>query len=877
MPGIKFLIGLLGIFMAVSEFTVDASPLNIPNLSTMTKSKRDLLLARRRVEGSRHSLFSRSPTHGKGNLLNKLLDVGLQGPPPLGGKEGKIGKEGKGGGLLGEILGLVPGKEGVGPPELLGGPPPPPDLLGGPPPPPELLGGAAPPPPGGKEAGKAGLPPPPPPEALARNTTQRAEAGRGGPPEVSSGRGAEAAKLSGVKLGEANPGLTAKGKEGKAGKADLIPEVSSGQLEVSSGRGAEAAKLSGVKLGEANPGQASKGKEGKAGKEDPVPEVSSGQLEVSSGRGAEAAKLSGVKLGEVNPGPTTRGKEGKAGKEDPVPEVSSGQLEVSSGRGAEAAKLSGAKLGEVNPGPTPRGKEGKAGKEDPIPEGSRAQSLIAGEEGAIGLPGNLGKAGKAGKGEGGGTRLVRDAAITLAQASKLIDNSMQLMQSSSINATDLKSAAEQGAKIANGEDFLREVLASASKDPAAAQKSLGIIRDNAQLVTQGFDDIAKNSEDKAKVKEGLEKMGAARKQVILANTELIQDVSRDSRGTRGGAEQRQLNKAVKTTEKPAENKANEATQKKSAEEAQKNLALQSKAVDDQLAIIAKQDSGAAEIATAAQKALEQESAQHFHREVLASVANNPAAAMQALGNVRDHEFNQVVAGLRSIAANSQNSEAVKNAMSVVTQGRKFIVAANQKLIELSGGSAAEANVKDNKAADEKSAKVAEKKEDKVSKEKDNQEAKLNQEQVATQEKKENKEEVNKNGNEAEKKKKEEEQVEKKKKDEEEGKKKKEEEQEEKKKKQEEEGKKRTEEEEAKVKEEEDGQKKAENKDAEGKADEKQEKAKKTTQEQQSKEQDAKKEEGVSKEDAVKEETVAARTKNINEEAAVEAEAKTVQV
>jgi hypothetical protein len=32
------------------------------------------------------------------------------------------------------------------------------------------------------------------------------------------------------------------------------------------------------------------------------------------------------------------------------------------------------------------------------------------------------------------------------------------------------------------------------------------------------------------------------------------------------------------------------------------------------------------------------------------------------------------AGLRSIAANSQNSEAVKNSMAVVTQGRKFIVA-----------------------------------------------------------------------------------------------------------------------------------------------------------------------------------------------------------
>jgi hypothetical protein len=31
-----------------------------------------------------------------------------------------------------------------------------------------------------------------------------------------------------------------------------------------------------------------------------------------------------------------------------------------------------------------------------------------------------------------------------------------------------------------------------------------------KTLSQGFDDIAKNSEDKAKVKEGLEKMGAAR-------------------------------------------------------------------------------------------------------------------------------------------------------------------------------------------------------------------------------------------------------------------------------------------------------------------------------------------------------------------------------
>ncbi|KAH9446476.1 hypothetical protein Pst134EA_030394 [Puccinia striiformis f. sp. tritici] len=143
------------------------------------------------------------------------------------------------------------------------------------------------------------------------------------------------------------------------------------------------------------------------------------------------------------------------------------------------------------------------------------------------------------------------------------------------------------------------------------------------------------------------------------------------------------------------------------------------AVDDQIAIIGKQGTSAAEIQKAANKALEEGSAQHFSREVLASGSSNASAAMQALGLVRDHEFPQVVAGLRFIAANSNNTEAVKSAVASVTEGRKFITEANQKLIELSGGAATAANVKEKKAVEVNDTKVAEVKDQKVARDTDN--------------------------------------------------------------------------------------------------------------------------------------------------------------
>ncbi|WAR63498.1 hypothetical protein PtB15_17B98 [Puccinia triticina] len=366
-----------------------------------------------------------------------------------------------------------------------------------------------------------------------------------------------------------------------------------------------------------------------AGAPPPIPEVGSGR----SGEAAAKLRTSGVKLGQADAAPRQRGKEGKLDEPPPPPPI----VESANEKVKDLAK-EGA------------GERKKAEKEKTV-EKDKIKKDNGGEEDIPEV--SSGKEGKAGKGEGelGGGRLVREAAITLAQANRLIENSMQFMQSSTANSTDIKKAAELAVKLGNAEDFLREVLASASQDPASAQKSLGIIRDNGQVLTL----------------------------------------------------QRQLNLAGKANEKVAENKfVNDGAQKKSIEEAQKNPASQSKTVDDQIAIIAKEGTDATAIAAAAQKALEGESAQHFSREVLASGAKNPAEAMQALGSVRDHQFNQVVAGLRSIAANSKNAEAVKTAVSVVNQGRKFIVAANEKLIELSGGTAAEVNVKDNnKAAEEK--------------------------------------------------------------------------------------------------------------------------------------------------------------------------------
>ncbi|POW19980.1 hypothetical protein PSHT_04161 [Puccinia striiformis] len=214
MPGIKSLIAVLGTLVIVSNFNVDASPLHVPNLSTLTKTKRDSFL-----------LDTGTGLPGE--------DVGPAGKEGPGGKEGKIG------GLLGDILGL--GKEGG----AAGLPTPPlPELLGkvaglAPPPPPELLGkvaGLAPPPPPlpGVPPPTAGTLPPPPAGTLPPPPAGTLPSPPGVTPPPTVALGEQAKGKAAVKAEPETKGKDGRaGKEGGAGEKlgdkEALPEVASGK------------------------------------------------------------------------------------------------------------------------------------------------------------------------------------------------------------------------------------------------------------------------------------------------------------------------------------------------------------------------------------------------------------------------------------------------------------------------------------------------------------------------------------------------------------------------------------------------------------------------------------------------------------------------
>lgn len=277
-------------------------------------------------------------------------------------------------------------------------------------------------------------------------------------------------------------------------------------------------------------------------------------------------------------------------------------------------------------------------------------------------------------------KVVRQAGLELAKATKNVDNAVLIIQNPASTPEAIQKAAEDAIKNEEAEDFPREALASASRDPAAAQASLAIIRDKGPIVVGAFQEIAKNPGDKAKVQEELGKITIARLQVVPANFDLI-----------GGSKQGNRRLISKISISPSQtaigSKISDEAQKKVVEEAQKNLASQTKIVDEQVAVIEKQGAKPEEIEEAAKKALVQEAGEEFAREVLASAASDAKAAMEALAAVRDHGPNQVVAGFKAIAANSKDPAAVKKGLESVITGRKSVVPANLKLIELSGGAA----------------------------------------------------------------------------------------------------------------------------------------------------------------------------------------------
>ncbi|EFP92338.1 uncharacterized protein PGTG_18012 [Puccinia graminis f. sp. tritici CRL 75-36-700-3] len=275
---------------------------------------------------------------------------------------------------------------------------------------------------------------------------------------------------------------------------------------------------------------------------------------------------------------------------------------------------------------------------------------------------------------------VKQAASDLFKATKNVDNDVLIIQNPASTTEDIKKAAADALKNEDAEDFPRQALASVAQDPEAAQGSLAVIRDKGPIVVQAFKDIHKNAEDKTKVQEELSKVTLARLQVVPANFDLMGGIP--------GASRSLVSKvAIGPSQQAIGKNITDAAQKKVIEEQQKNLASQTKIVDEQMAIIQKEGSKPEEIEQAAKKALVQEAGEEFAREVLASAATDAKAAMAALGEVRDNGPSKVVQGFKLIESNAKDPAAVKKAADLVVEGRKHVVPANLKLIELSGGSA----------------------------------------------------------------------------------------------------------------------------------------------------------------------------------------------
>ncbi|KAI7935662.1 hypothetical protein MJO28_016533 [Puccinia striiformis f. sp. tritici] len=228
-----------------------------------------------------------------------------------------------------------------------------------------------------------------------------------------------------------------------------------------------------------------------------------------------------------------------------------------------------------------------------------------------------------------------------------------MQQNPQASEDDIRKAAQEALKNEANEDFPRETLASAARNTTEAQGALAIIRDHGPTVVL---------------------------QVVAANNDLIG-------GTPGGDRQLIFTSQISPSQLAIGTKLDD-NQRKVVQEAQSNLAAQTKKVDEAVAVIQKQGSTPQEIEAAAKEALIQEGEEDFAREVLASAASDGKVAMAALKAVKDHGPTEVIAGFKAIVADSKNADSVRKNIDLVVKGREKVVPANLKLIELSGVSSA---------------------------------------------------------------------------------------------------------------------------------------------------------------------------------------------
>ncbi|KAH9808314.1 hypothetical protein DFH28DRAFT_1196584 [Melampsora americana] len=241
---------------------------------------------------------------------------------------------------------------------------------------------------------------------------------------------------------------------------------------------------------------------------------------------------------------------------------------------------------------------------------------------------------------------VQDAVKTIKASMNRFDEIADNFRDSKVPAVTLQKAAEEGLVIETGEGIPRQVLASSTSNPEAAQSALAVIRDEGPKIVA---------------------------RVVLATKNLIG-------GIIGGDKNLISEQLFSPSLNAIGNKLN-LEQRKAVDRSQKELEAKIRSIDTQMLILRNKSSTPTKLKAAATSALALEAEQTFHREVLVSAASDSKAAISALREVTEN-VPKVISGLISIIRNNNDETKVQTSLHSIIEGRSEVVRATWKLIQL---------------------------------------------------------------------------------------------------------------------------------------------------------------------------------------------------
>ncbi|CAH7688261.1 expressed protein [Phakopsora pachyrhizi] len=261
--------------------------------------------------------------------------------------------------------------------------------------------------------------------------------------------------------------------------------------------------------------------------------------------------------------------------------------------------------------------------------------------------------------------IILEASAAIDLALKTFDEDLNVIQNPSSTSAQIKKAATDAILNEETKNFPRELLAGASGNPESAQISLGIIRDSTPPMLEGLKKIANGAQDSAQVLEGLQEVMQNHQRNLQANKQLMLGVS-SSFGSSAPKNQIFLDE----------------NHQKFIDETRNQLSNSIALVEDTLAKIQSPSSRPDEIKQAALKAFNFIKDEDFTRQILASAADDPKAAMEALSRMKFHGPDEMMTGLDMIASKPEDSEFVKKNVEMVLRGFFSTRPVNQKLLDL---------------------------------------------------------------------------------------------------------------------------------------------------------------------------------------------------